>query len=78
MRADLPLCHEDLERANATKTSSVHFLRFELTPAMITALHGGAGINAGINHDAYTIAATQLPPGIRDSLASDLLPGAIN
>src|ERR1700744_2356914 len=28
---------EDLERENAEKTSAVHFLRFELSPAMITA-----------------------------------------
>jgi len=73
-----PFADEDLERDNAAKTSSVHFLRFELTPVMIAAVHGGAGISAGIDHKAYTIAATQLPLGIRDSLAGDLLPGAIN
>jgi hypothetical protein len=73
-----PFADEDLERDNAAKTSSVHFLRFELTPVMIAAVHGGAGINAGIDHEAYTTAATQLATGIRDSLASDLLPGAIN
>ena len=47
-----PIADEDLERANETKTSSVHFLRFELTPAMIAAVKQGADILAGIDHPA--------------------------
>ena len=35
--------------------SSVHFLRFELDPSMIAAVHSGAAISAGIDHPAYTI-----------------------
>ena len=36
------IADEDLERENETKTSSVHFLRFELTDAMVGALRSGA------------------------------------
>ena len=37
-----PICDEDLERATEDKTSSVHFMRFELTPSMIAAMGAGA------------------------------------
>src|SRR5205814_9205362 len=35
------IADEDLERENDEKTSAMHFLRFELTPAMIAALKSG-------------------------------------
>src|SRR6516162_6656273 len=38
------IADEDLERENAEKTSAVHFLRFELTAAMIASLRSGAAI----------------------------------
>src|SRR5579859_3723502 len=38
----VPIADEDLERETEEKTASVHFLRFELTPAMVQALKGGA------------------------------------
>ncbi|TMG80231.1 MAG: DUF3501 family protein [Betaproteobacteria bacterium] len=41
------IADEDLERENETKTSSVHFVRFELTPEMIAALKGGAAPSMG-------------------------------
>jgi hypothetical protein len=47
------IADEDLERENADKTSAVHFLRFELTPAMILGLKGGAGLALGIDHPEY-------------------------
>ena len=31
----------------------VHFLRFDLTPAMIATLRAGAGLAAGVDHPAY-------------------------
>ncbi|MCB1830141.1 MAG: DUF3501 family protein, partial [Gammaproteobacteria bacterium] len=49
-----PIANEDLERATADKTSSVHFVRFELTPEMAAAVKQGAQITAGIEHPAYT------------------------
>ena len=67
-----PIADEDLERENAEKTSSVHFLRFELTPAMAGAAKGGAAISAGVEHPAYNETLVPLPGNIRDSLAGDL------
>lgn len=63
---------EDLERANEDKTSSVHFLRFQLEPAMAAAVKSGAEIAAGIDHPAYEVRLEQLSKNIRDSLAEDL------
>ena len=63
---------EDLERENEEKTSSVHFLRFELTPAMVEAARGGAAVGAGITHSAYTQQLEPLPENIRISLLGDL------
>lgn len=67
-----PIANEDLERETEDKTSSVHFLRFELTPDMITALKGGAALAAGIDHPAYTYEVRNLPGNVRNSLISDL------
>jgi glycerol-3-phosphate dehydrogenase subunit C len=67
-----------MSRENSTKTSSVHFLRFELTPVMISAVHGAASINTGVDHPAYSIDALELPVAVRDSLANDLQAHPIN
>jgi hypothetical protein len=66
-----PIANEDMDRETADKTSSVHFLRFELSPAMIAAVKGGAGIAAGIEHPDYSHEVV-VPRHIRDSLAGDL------
>ena len=66
------IADEDLERDNAEKTSAVHFMRFELTPAMVEAAKSGADIGAGIDHEAYNVSIAALPGNIRDSLAADL------
>lgn len=73
-----PIADEDLDRENSSKTSSVHFLRFELSPVMIAAVQRGAQILAGIDHEAYPVDAQALPDAVRDSLANDLAAGAIN
>ena len=67
-----PLADEDLERETEEKTSSVHFLRFELTPEMAEAVKQGAAVSIGIDHPAYTYAAEPLAQNVRDSLAEDL------
>lgn len=67
-----PIADEDLERETEEKTSSVHFLRFELTPAMVQAVKQGAAIGMGIDHDAYTHSVPVLPENVRASLAADL------
>jgi hypothetical protein len=66
------IANEDLERENETKTASVHFLRFELTPDMVRAVKAGADIGVGIEHAQYTHAVQALERATRDSLAEDL------
>ncbi len=63
---------EDLERENEEKTSSVHFLRFELADAMAKALKSGAGLAVGVDHPEYRAEVPAVPPAVRDSLAGDL------
>jgi len=62
---------EDGERENDEKTSSVHFLRFDLTEPAARALKGGAAISVGVDHPAYR-ASVALPREVRDALAKDL------
>ena len=63
---------EDLERTTEEKTSSVHFMRYELDSSMITAVKRGAAISAGIEHPGYPIEAFTVDSAIRNSLANDL------
>src|SRR3954464_2039595 len=65
------IADEDLDRENEEKTSAVHFLRFELTPAMREALRQGASLTVGVDHPQYS-ATTQLGPEMRAALAADL------
>ena len=67
-----PIANEDLERETEDKTSSVHFLRFELAPEMVTAAKSGAAISMGIDHDAYRYEVDPVADNIRQSLAADL------
>jgi len=66
------IADEDLDRENQEKTSSVHFMRFELDDAMKAAVKEGAAINMGIDHENYKYSRTPIPPSVRDSLAADL------
>ena len=63
---------EDLERADAHKTSAVHFLRFELPPEQASALKTGASMIAGIDHDSYRVELRPVAENILESLVSDL------
>jgi Protein of unknown function (DUF3501) len=65
------IADEDLERENDEKTSAVHFVRFELTPAMCAAVKAGAGVKLGCDHTNYP-AHTQIAPETLASLAGDL------
>jgi len=67
-----PLCNEDLERETEDKTSSVHFMRFELTAEMVNAAKNGAAVGAGIEHDRYSVTVTAISEGMRNSLVQDL------
>jgi hypothetical protein len=62
---------EDLERENDEKTSSVHFLRFELTPAMIASLESGAALSVGIDHPHYRHTVDPVAPAVRTALIAD-------
>lgn len=65
------IADEDLERENEEKTSSVHFLRFELTDDMAQALKKGADLATGVEHPRYAV-TRETPPAVRDSLVRDL------
>ena len=65
------IADEDLERENETKTSSVHFLRFELSDAMVAALRSGAKLSVGIDHANYAHANDALPETTREALLAD-------
>jgi hypothetical protein len=66
------IADEDLERENSEKTSSVHFLRFELESSMVQALKKGAGLAAGVDHPAYAATFARVDPAMRESLMRDL------
>lgn len=65
------IADEDLDREDASKTSSVHFVRFELTDAMALALQKGATLAMGSDHENYGY-RTEVSPATRDSLTRDL------
>lgn len=66
------IADEDLDREDGEKTSSVHFLRFELTQDMVAAAKSGVAIGMGIDHKAYNHAVGEVPEETRESLAGDL------
>jgi hypothetical protein len=65
------IADEDLERENEEKTSSVHFLRFELDAQARERLARGAAVKIGVDHPQYT-SAVSLAPEVRAALAADL------
>ncbi|NNC55595.1 MAG: DUF3501 family protein, partial [Pseudomonadales bacterium] len=56
------IADEDMPRENAEKTSAVHFMRFELSAAMIAALKAGDPIAAGVDHPAYRLHIDEINP----------------
>jgi len=67
----LAIADEDLERSTEEKTSAVHFLRFEFSPAHIQALRVGEEARLSVDHPAYR-ADTTLAPATRAALIADL------
>ena len=65
------IADEDLDRETEEKTSSVHFLRFDLSEDMARALKKGASLAMGIDHPRY-VATVEVGPAVRDSLVKDL------
>jgi Protein of unknown function (DUF3501) len=66
-----PIADEDLERESEDKTSSVHFLRFELDAQARERLRRGVAVKVGVEHPQYNAAVT-LAPEVRAALAGDL------
>jgi len=66
------IADEDLERENDEKTSSVHFLRFDLDAPMKRALSAGANIRMGADHPNYQSTIDPVPGAVRASLLKDL------
>lgn len=67
-----PISDEDLERENEQKTSSVHFLRWELDEAMAAAFKAGAGLAIGVDHPAYRAVVDPVPEATAEVLRADL------
>jgi hypothetical protein len=66
------IADEDLERENEEKTSSVHFLRFELAAPARARLQGGAKLAIGVDHPAYRASLDPVPDSVRAALLRDL------
>jgi hypothetical protein len=66
------IADEDLERENDEKTSSVHFLRFELDAAARETMKRGGSLSIGVDHPAYEATLRPVPPEAREALARDL------
>mgnify|MGYP001821901757 FL=1 len=61
-----------MDRDTAEKTSSVHFMRFELSEKMIADIRQGAALGAGIDHRHYRYEVEPVAEPIRVSLLGDL------
>jgi hypothetical protein len=66
------IADEDLERETEEKTSSVHFLRFELDAGMTASLRQGAALSMGVHHPGYQAVVDPVPLPVRDSLLNDI------
>ncbi|HEX4375925.1 MAG TPA: DUF3501 family protein, partial [Steroidobacteraceae bacterium] len=65
------IADEDLSRENDTKTSAVHFLRWEFSAPMVRALHEGVAWSAGVDHPQYRFSVDPLPDSLRRALIAD-------
>lgn len=67
-----PIADEDLDRSDETKTSAVHFLRFELSTEQVNDLKEGAELAAGIDHPKYQVEVRPVVKHTRAALLKDL------
>ncbi len=68
------IADEDLDRDTEEKTSSVHFLRFELGEAAAAKARSGDAIAMGVDHPRYHETIEALSEPQRAALAADLDP----
>ena len=66
------IADEDIDRETDEKTSSVHFLRFQLTADMIGAAKAGEAIAVGVDHSSYSRVVDPLAKQCQDALVADL------
>ena len=66
------IADEDMDRDTEEKTSSVHFLRIELSEKMIGDLRQGAALGIGIDHRNYSHEVEPVADSLRDALIADL------
>ena len=72
------IADEDMDRENDVKTSAVHFMRFELSVAMVVELKAGAPLQMGIDHANYPLPAVMVAEQVSLSLTADLDDVSIN
>jgi len=72
------IADEDLDRENEEKTSSVHFMRFQLTPEMVSAALADSAIIIGCAHENMNVEQKLLPENVRASLLGDLKEPVVN
>jgi len=65
------IADEDLEREDETKTSAVHYLRYEFSPSMINDWKNDSSIVMGIDHENYHSSETIISSDISSSLSGD-------
>lgn len=65
------IADEDMERSTEEKTSSVHFLRFQLTAGMVASAHQDEPISIGCDHEQYPY-QLELDGGQRHAIVADL------
>lgn len=67
----LAIADEDLDRANAEKTSAVHFMRFQLPADDVSRLREGADLIMGVEHPLYSYEIT-VSEDSRQAMLADL------
>lgn len=66
------ISNEDLERSNDTKTSSVHFMRFELSEDMVQSMKQSKALSIGVEHSVYNY-SVDIEGETNGSLINDLV-----
>jgi hypothetical protein len=67
-----PIADEDLEREDDTKTSAVHFLRWEFSENQIHDFKKGSPVSIGVSHPEYD-ASHIITESVRFELAKDFI-----
>jgi hypothetical protein len=65
------IADEDLEREDETKTSAVHYLRYEFSASMINDWKNDSSVVMGIDHENYKSSEAIISSDISSSLSGD-------